>query len=154
MSYRALVFVCLLLADSAALALGEATVEGRVELPRTRYAPVMTKRYEIVTKPGVFSTNPPLASFIWRARPDGRGAADALTGKRPGVLMREPGRVFTRTELCERVWAREHDYDTKLVEVFIRSAAQEDRDAASDPHRAAPHRLHDPRSVARPAGCT
>lgn len=35
------------------------------------------------------------------------------------VLMREPGRVFTRTELCERVWAREHDYDTKLVEVFI-----------------------------------
>jgi two-component system, OmpR family, response regulator len=35
------------------------------------------------------------------------------------VLMREPGRVFTRTELCERVWERQHDYDTKLVEVFI-----------------------------------
>ena len=35
------------------------------------------------------------------------------------VLMREPGRVFTRTELCERVWEREHEYDTKLVEVFI-----------------------------------
>ena len=35
------------------------------------------------------------------------------------VLMREPGRVFTRTELCERVWEREHDYDMKLVEVFI-----------------------------------
>ncbi len=35
------------------------------------------------------------------------------------VLMREPGRVFTRTELCERVWEREHDYDTKLVEVFV-----------------------------------
>lgn len=35
------------------------------------------------------------------------------------VLMREPGRVFTRTELCERVWGREHDYDMKLVEVFI-----------------------------------
>lgn len=35
------------------------------------------------------------------------------------VLMREPGRVFTRTELCERVWEREHAYDTKLVEVFI-----------------------------------
>lgn len=35
------------------------------------------------------------------------------------VLMREPGRVFTRTELCERVWERGHDYDTKLVEVFI-----------------------------------
>lgn len=35
------------------------------------------------------------------------------------VLMREPGRVFTRTELCERVWEREHQYDMKLVEVFI-----------------------------------
>lgn len=35
------------------------------------------------------------------------------------VLMREPGRVFTRTELCERVWEHAHDYDTKLVEVFI-----------------------------------
>jgi DNA-binding response OmpR family regulator len=35
------------------------------------------------------------------------------------VLMREPGRIFTRTELCERVWQRKHDYDTNLVEVFI-----------------------------------
>jgi len=35
------------------------------------------------------------------------------------VLMREPGRAFTRTELCERVWEHAHEYDTKLVEVFI-----------------------------------
>src|SRR5437660_11482103 len=35
------------------------------------------------------------------------------------VLMREPGRAFTRTELCQRVWEHEHEYDTKLVEVFI-----------------------------------
>jgi DNA-binding response OmpR family regulator len=35
------------------------------------------------------------------------------------VLMREPGRVFSRTELCQRVWEHEHEYDTKLVEVFI-----------------------------------
>jgi len=35
------------------------------------------------------------------------------------VLMREPGRTFSRTELCERVWEREHEYDMKLVEVFI-----------------------------------
>src|SRR5437763_1280297 len=35
------------------------------------------------------------------------------------VLMRAPGRVFTRTELCERVWEHAHEYDTKLVEVFI-----------------------------------
>jgi DNA-binding response OmpR family regulator len=35
------------------------------------------------------------------------------------VLMRERVRVFTRTELCERVWEHEHEYDTKLVEVFV-----------------------------------
>jgi DNA-binding response OmpR family regulator len=35
------------------------------------------------------------------------------------VLMREPGRTFTRTELCERVWERQHEYDMKLVEVFV-----------------------------------
>jgi DNA-binding response OmpR family regulator len=35
------------------------------------------------------------------------------------VLMREPGRAFTRTELCERVWEHAHEYDSNLVEVFI-----------------------------------
>jgi DNA-binding response OmpR family regulator len=35
------------------------------------------------------------------------------------VLMEEPGRVFSRTELCERVWHREHEYDTRTVEIFI-----------------------------------
>ena len=35
------------------------------------------------------------------------------------VLMREPSRVFTRTELCERVWEHAHEYDSKLIEVFI-----------------------------------
>jgi DNA-binding response OmpR family regulator len=35
------------------------------------------------------------------------------------VLMREPGRIFSRTELCERVWEREHEYGVKLVEAFI-----------------------------------
>jgi two-component system, OmpR family, response regulator len=35
------------------------------------------------------------------------------------VLMREPGRVFTRTELSERVWVHAHEYDSKLVEVYI-----------------------------------
>ena len=35
------------------------------------------------------------------------------------VLMREPGRIFSRTELCERVWEREHEYGVELVETFI-----------------------------------
>jgi DNA-binding response OmpR family regulator len=35
------------------------------------------------------------------------------------VLMREPGRAFSRMELSERVWERAHDYDTKLIEIYI-----------------------------------
>lgn len=35
------------------------------------------------------------------------------------VLMAEPGRAFSRTELCERVWQRDHEYDTRTVEIFI-----------------------------------
>ena len=35
------------------------------------------------------------------------------------VLMREPGRTFSRDELCERIWEREHEYDTRTVEIFI-----------------------------------
>ena len=38
-----------------------AAVEGRVELPKSRSAPVQAKRYEVVTKAGVLSTQPPLA---------------------------------------------------------------------------------------------
>lgn len=35
------------------------------------------------------------------------------------LLMQEPGRAFSRTELCERVWQRDHEYDTRTVEIFI-----------------------------------
>lgn len=35
------------------------------------------------------------------------------------VLMREPGRAFSRMELSERVWERAHEYDTKLIEIYI-----------------------------------
>src|ERR1700740_736594 len=41
--------------------LAGATVEGRVELPKSHSAPVQAKRYQIVTKGGVLSTQPPLA---------------------------------------------------------------------------------------------
>ena len=35
------------------------------------------------------------------------------------VLMREPGRTFSRGELFERVWGRAHLYESKTVEIFI-----------------------------------
>jgi len=38
-----------------------ASVEGRIELPKTRVAPVATNRYEIVTNHGILATSPPLA---------------------------------------------------------------------------------------------
>ncbi|HEU5313633.1 MAG TPA: carboxypeptidase regulatory-like domain-containing protein, partial [Candidatus Udaeobacter sp.] len=41
--------------------LASAVVEGRVELPKSSAPPVQAKRYEIVTKGGVLSTQPPLA---------------------------------------------------------------------------------------------
>lgn len=51
--------ILLLLMPGAMMA--QCAVEGRVALPKTRSTPVMNKRYEIVTKGGVMSTNPPLA---------------------------------------------------------------------------------------------
>ena len=35
------------------------------------------------------------------------------------VLMQEPGRTFSRDEICERIWNREHEYETRTVEIFI-----------------------------------
>jgi DNA-binding response OmpR family regulator len=50
-----------------------------------------------------------------------------------GVLMREPGRVFSRAELSERVWEREHEYDTKLIEVYILRLRKKIDEDSSDP---------------------
>jgi DNA-binding response OmpR family regulator len=35
------------------------------------------------------------------------------------IFMREPGRTFSRDEICERIWEREHEYDTRTIEIFI-----------------------------------
>ena len=54
--------LCLaLLAATQATAFSEASVEGRVDLPKAKSGPVMTKRYEVVTTGGVLGTYPPLA---------------------------------------------------------------------------------------------
>ena len=56
------VLLCLaLVAAHAALVFGQASVEGRVELPKSKSAPVVAKRYEVVTYGGVLGINPPLA---------------------------------------------------------------------------------------------
>ena len=42
------------------LGLADGVIEGRVELPKSHSAPVMAKRYEIVTVGGVLKTSPPV----------------------------------------------------------------------------------------------
>ena len=54
----ALVLLAALLAENAG---AQAAIEGRVQLPKARSAPVMNKRYEIVTTGGVLAPNPPSA---------------------------------------------------------------------------------------------
>src|SRR3954470_5525072 len=39
----------------------QGVIEGTVELPKSKSAPVVAKRYDVVTKGGVVATNPPLA---------------------------------------------------------------------------------------------
>jgi plastocyanin len=56
----ALLCFALLIATQGS-AFSQASIEGRVDLPKTRSAPVMTKRYEVVTTGGVLAINPPLA---------------------------------------------------------------------------------------------
>ena len=51
----------LLFASSTAVASAQAIIEGHVELPKTHSAPVMNKRYEIVTTGSVLAPNPPVA---------------------------------------------------------------------------------------------
>ncbi len=49
------------LAMTPAVCRGQATLEGKVELPKTHFAPVRSERYEIVSKAGVLATDPPRA---------------------------------------------------------------------------------------------
>jgi plastocyanin len=49
------------LAVTPIVAFGQATIEGTVRLPKGHAAPVLTERYEIVSKAGVLGTEPPRA---------------------------------------------------------------------------------------------
>jgi hypothetical protein len=61
MNLRPFIFLLLAAATTAPAVFAETVIEGRVTLPKSHAAPVMNKRYEIVTKGGILSTNPPLA---------------------------------------------------------------------------------------------
>ena len=61
MDLRGIVSLNAIFALLPILAFAQASVEGRVELPKSHSAPVMEKRYTIVTTSGVLATQPPLA---------------------------------------------------------------------------------------------
>ncbi|MBI2498076.1 MAG: hypothetical protein HYV75_09290 [Opitutae bacterium] len=61
MNLRHVVSLVLAVALPAPMGFAQTAIEGRVALPKSHSAPVMNKRYEIVTRGGILSTNPPLA---------------------------------------------------------------------------------------------
>ena len=61
MGVRRLILLNAILASFPLSSPADAIVEGRVQLPEARAAPVMAKRYEIVTTGNVLKTEPPLA---------------------------------------------------------------------------------------------
>jgi plastocyanin len=79
----------------------EATVEGRITLPKAPAAPLVTKRYEIVSKGGVLAPMPPIAivylegSFARPATPSTKQIAQKNLAFEPALL---PVQVGTRVE--------------------------------------------------------
>ena len=61
MRFRPLLFCVVAIGLITESSRGQAVIEGRVELLKTSAAPVVIKRYEIVTVNGIVATKPPLA---------------------------------------------------------------------------------------------
>jgi plastocyanin len=101
MGLRGIVSFNVIFALLPILVFAEASVEGRVELPKSHSAPVMAKRYEIVTIGGVLATQPPLAvvyldgSFPKPKSPSAKQIAQKDLAFLPSLL---PVQVGTRVE--------------------------------------------------------
>lgn len=50
------------------------------------------------------------------------------------IFMQEPGRTFSREEICERIWEREHEYDTRTVEIFVMRLRKKLENGSGDKH--------------------
>ena len=80
----------------AGICRAQAVVEGRVELPKSRTAPVVAKRYEIVSKGGVMSPNPPVA-IVWLEGSFPKPAAPATKQMNQKDLAFVPGLLAVQT---------------------------------------------------------
>jgi plastocyanin len=98
---RCAVLVVFLCAIVSHLFAGGAIVEGQIALPKAHTAPVVTKRYEIVSKGGVLAPMPPIAvvylegSFPTTPTPQARQMAQKNLTFDPALL---PVQVGTRVE--------------------------------------------------------
>src|SRR5438477_2506948 len=101
MGLRGLLFLNAIFALLPIPVFAGAVVEGQVELPKSHSAPVMAKRYEIVTTGGVLSPQPPVAvvyldgSFPKPASPATKQIAQKDLVFLPSLL---PVQVGTRVE--------------------------------------------------------
>ena len=96
-----------------------ATVEGRVALPKSHYAPVMNKRYEIVTNAGVLSTNPPLAVVYLEG-----DFARAPAGRVPQVGQKDMAFVPTLLPVQAGTRVEFPNYDDTYHNIFSYSPAK------------------------------
>jgi plastocyanin len=98
---RFLLFLICVLGACQKITFAQAAVEGHLELPKSHSAPLMNKRYEIVTRGGVLATNPPIAvvylegSFPKAGALPTRQVAQKDLAFAPGLL---PVQVGTRVE--------------------------------------------------------
>ncbi len=88
---------CLALLAAPLSCLGQATIEGTVQLPKAHFVPVENERYEVVSKGGVLATDPPRAVVYLAGdfpMPE-KLATKTVTQKelafRPGLLAIEVG---------------------------------------------------------------
>lgn len=102
-----------------AVAYAQSAIEGRVELPRARATTVINKRYEIVTKGGTLSTNPPLA-VVYLEGDFPRPTAPAM------VQMAQKDLMFDPTLLPVQVGTRVEfpNLDDTYHNIFSYSAAK------------------------------
>lgn len=87
---------CLLLLAGLPRAAAQASVEGRVELPKSQGAPVMNQRYSITSQGGVLQPDPPLA-IVYLSGPTARNTAP------PTVQMSQKGLAFVPSLLAIQV---------------------------------------------------
>lgn len=117
----------------------EAVIEGRVELPTSRTVPVVTKRYEILSKGGVVAPNPPVAVVYLEGNFPRPQVAPVATLVQKGLLF-VPGllpiQVGTRVEFPNQ--------DDTYHNVFSYSPAKRfDLGRYRPEERPVPHQLFD-----------